>query len=170
VRFSKIESELTKYMPTSSSAFDELAHAGPEHLDPGYIATYDRKAATNPTDDVELLRSLGLKASSTLVFSFDPAQAESAIEAWLTKAPSRPEEGWTRDELETHLRTEYSTFCWLLEPILSHAGFHIPQVEYGGLGIHAAYVCRAGASPRRPRVVRNGTRGGRGRPTSQRGA
>jgi ubiquinone/menaquinone biosynthesis C-methylase UbiE len=234
-------------MPASTWTFDELAHAGQEHLDPGYIATYDRKASTNPTEDVELLRGLGLNASSTLVdigtgtgtfaiaaapfcrrivavdvsaamldiarakakrmglsnieyeqagflsythsgdpadfvysrnalhhlpdfwkalalqriaatltpggtlrlrdlvFSFDPIQAGSAIEAWLAKAPSRPEEGWTRDELDTHLRTEYSTFSWLLEPMLSHAGFQIQQVEYSGLGIYAAYICSARA-------------------------
>jgi hypothetical protein len=26
---------------------DELAHAGPEHLDAAYVATYDRKASTD---------------------------------------------------------------------------------------------------------------------------
>jgi ubiquinone/menaquinone biosynthesis C-methylase UbiE len=238
-----MESELTNKMPTSIWTFDELAHAGPEHLDPGYIATYDRKAATDPADDVELLHSLGLQRGSTLVdmgagtgtfaiaaapfcrrvvavdvssamldlakvkarqlglsniefvqagflsyehagdpaqfvysrnvlhhlpdfwkavalqriaaillpggmlrlrdlvFSFEPIQAESDIEAWLGKAPSSPAEGWTRAELDTHLRTEYSTFSWLLEPILIHAGFEIQQVDYGESGIYAAYVC-----------------------------
>src|SRR5215469_8257313 len=203
-------------MQVSTWTFDELAHAGPEHLDPGYIATYDHKAATDPAGDVELLCSHGLQASSTLidigagtgtlaiaaapfcrkvvavdvssamlafaqakatklglsnieyvhagflsyehsgdpaefvysrnalhhlpdfwkvvalrritgmlapggmlrlrdlVLSFEPTQTASAIEAWLAQAPSRPEEGWTREELETHLRTEYSTFSWLL--------------------------------------------------------
>jgi ubiquinone/menaquinone biosynthesis C-methylase UbiE len=225
--------------------FDDLAHAGPEHLEPGYIATYDHKAATNPAEEVELLRRLGLQASSTLidlgaetgsfaiaaapfcrrivavdvssamldlakatarrlelsniefvqagflsyqhssdlaefvysrnalhhlpdswkalalqriaalllpggmlrdlVFSFEPIQAESAIEAWLAQAPSRPEEGWTRAELDAHLRTEYSTFSWLLEPMLTHAGFEIQQVDYSGSGIYAAYVCRTKA-------------------------
>src|SRR5689334_15810209 len=46
---------------------DELAHAGPEHLDDAYVASYDRKAGTDPTDDVELLRGLGLDERSTLV-------------------------------------------------------------------------------------------------------
>jgi SAM-dependent methyltransferase len=46
---------------------DELAHAGDEHLDPAYIATYDRKAGTDPTEDVALLRELGLDETSTLV-------------------------------------------------------------------------------------------------------
>src|SRR5688500_9230738 len=46
---------------------DELAHAGPEHLDAAYIATYDRKAQTDPAPDVAALRDLGLDAGSTLV-------------------------------------------------------------------------------------------------------
>lgn len=46
---------------------DELAHAGDEHLDPEYVLGYDRKAGTDPTDDVTLLRDLGLNESRTLV-------------------------------------------------------------------------------------------------------
>lgn len=46
---------------------DELAHAGDEHLDPEYAEGYDRKAATDPTEDVALLRGLGLNETHTLV-------------------------------------------------------------------------------------------------------
>ena len=46
---------------------DELAHAGPEHLDPGYVPGYDRKAGTDPTEDIEILRSLGLDDTHTVV-------------------------------------------------------------------------------------------------------
>ena len=51
----------------SNWLFDEFAHAGDEHLDPAYVATYDRKAGTDPTADVALLRDLGLDARATLV-------------------------------------------------------------------------------------------------------
>ena len=54
-------------MPTDAWTFDELAHAGDEHLDPEYIASYDRKAAIDPAADLALLRSQGLGATSTLV-------------------------------------------------------------------------------------------------------
>jgi ubiquinone/menaquinone biosynthesis C-methylase UbiE len=234
-------------MLTDAWTFDELAHAGDEHLDPAYVATYDRKAAVDPAEDLALLRSQGLNATSTLVdlgagtgtfalaaapfckrvvavdvspamltalrakaerlgganieyvragflsyqhtgdladavysrnalhhlpdfwkalalqrvasilrpgdlllprdlvFSFEPDQAQTAIEAWLAGAASSPEEGWTRDELETHLRQEYSTFTWLLEPMLRHAGFQIRQVEVSPSGIYATYLCARGA-------------------------
>ncbi len=227
-----------------STLLREIALAGPEHLDPGYVAAYDRKAQVDPTGDLEDLRSLGLGSVSTLVdfgagtgtfavaaasvcarviavdvspamvdamrakaaehgawnvacvqagflsyehegapvdfvytrnalhhlpdfwkgialsriagvlrpggvlrlrdlvFSFDLAQAEERIAQWLeTVAADRPEEGWTRDELETHLREEHSTFSWLLEPMLGRAGFEIAAAEYGALGAHADYVC-----------------------------
>ena len=56
-------------------------------------------------------------------------------------AAERPEDGWTREELETHLREEYSTFTWLLEPIIEHAGFEIATADYGTVGTYACYIC-----------------------------
>jgi ubiquinone/menaquinone biosynthesis C-methylase UbiE len=87
----------------------------------------------------------GILRLRDLLFSCEPTQVEPVIEGWLAQAASRPEDGWTCEELETHLRTEYSTFTWLLEPMLTHAGFDIQQVEYSGSGIYAAYVCRTKA-------------------------
>ncbi|MGH9270937.1 MAG: class I SAM-dependent methyltransferase [Ilumatobacteraceae bacterium] len=46
---------------------DERAHAGPEHLDEGYVSGYERKAGFDPTEDVELLRVHGLRRDSTVV-------------------------------------------------------------------------------------------------------
>src|SRR5215207_5887736 len=46
---------------------DEPAHAGDEHLDPAYVEGYDRKAGTDPAEDVALLRDLGLDGTRTLV-------------------------------------------------------------------------------------------------------
>ena len=47
--------------------FDELAHAGAEHLDAVYIAAYERKAGHDPRQEVARLRKLGLDQTSTLV-------------------------------------------------------------------------------------------------------
>jgi SAM-dependent methyltransferase len=58
---------------------DELAHAGLEHLDPEFVAGYERKAGyvgddrsdrrdgTSPDEDVDVLRAHGLQRTSTLV-------------------------------------------------------------------------------------------------------
>lgn len=221
----------------------EAALAGPEHLDPDYVATYDRKAGFDPADDLEALRARGLGAGSTLidfgagtgafavaaaaickrviavdvspamvqairrrttaagatnvecveagflsyqhtgeapgfiytrhalhhlpdlwkgiaisrmaallapggvlllrdlVFAFEPSEAEAGIERWLETGADRPEDGWTREELETHVRDEYSTFTWLLETMLVRAGFEIAATDYGSAGAYASYTC-----------------------------
>src|SRR4051794_17209712 len=46
---------------------DEKAHAGPEHLDPGYAAAFDRKSPTDWSGNVATLRALGIGAASTVV-------------------------------------------------------------------------------------------------------
>ena len=46
---------------------DELAFAGPEHLDDAYVAAYDDKAQTDWDVEVAMLRDLGLGPESTLV-------------------------------------------------------------------------------------------------------
>lgn len=222
---------------------DEFAHAGAEHLDPAYVTTYDRKAATDPTDDLKILAANGLGQNSVvvdlgagtgtfslavaplcrrvvavdvssamldrmrvkaerlgitnleivhagflsyehqgtpadvvysrnalhhlpdfwkalalrrisemlgpsgvfrlhdLVYDFDPGETDAVIEAWLEGASARPEDGWTRAELETHVREEHSTFRWLLEPLLERAGFEIQQAEYRSSRTYAAYTC-----------------------------
>jgi ubiquinone/menaquinone biosynthesis C-methylase UbiE len=77
-----------------------------------------------------------------LVFSFDLSEAETGIANWLESAAAdRPEDGWTRDEPETHLRDEYSTFAWLLEPMIARAGFEITTADYGRVGAYANYIC-----------------------------
>lgn len=222
---------------------DELAFAGPEHLDEAYIRGYDRKSGVDPSADLTLLTHLGLDDTWTvvdlgagtgvfamavaplcrrmvavdvspamlgylreeagrrgigniepvqagfltyehqgnpadvvysrnalhhlpdlwkaialtrvaammrpggilrlhdLVYAFDPADAEAAIGPWLAGAAPTADTGWTRAEYETHLREEYSTFSWLLEPMLERAGFTIQDRTFRPGGIYAAYTC-----------------------------
>lgn len=88
-----------------------------------------------------VLRPGGVLRLRDLVFSCEPREAHRIIEAWLAGAADRPAAGWTRAELEIHLRDEYSTFSWLLEPMLERAGFAIQRAEYSASRIYAAYVC-----------------------------
>jgi ubiquinone/menaquinone biosynthesis C-methylase UbiE len=87
-----------------------------------------------------MLRPGGLLRLRDLVFSFDLQDAPAAIERWLESGASSPEAGWTRAELEEHLEEEHSTFNWLLEPMLEHAGFTIVEREYSA-DVWAAYLC-----------------------------
>jgi len=211
---------------------DELAHAGPEHLDPGFVAGFDRKqgypdfaddlavlvdlgAGTgrfalaaaprvghivavdvspamqaalrdratraglaniecvqagflsyqhtgSPADAVftrnalhqvpdfwkalaldriaQLLRPGGIFRLHDLIFDFQPAEAEAVLGAWLDDAADDPASGYTRDDFAEHLRTEFSTFRWLLEPMLAAAGFRVVTAEFDGR-IYGAYTC-----------------------------
>jgi len=49
-------------------------------------------------------------------------------------------QGYTAAHLAEHVRTEYSTFTWLLEPMLAAAGFEVVDRDVRG-GIYATYTC-----------------------------
>ncbi len=221
---------------------DELAHAGPEHLDPAFVAGYDRKAGFDPAEDLAVLQAHGLDETSTLVdigagtgrlaltaarrlrrvvavdvspamlsflrdqaaaagisnvecvqagfltyahtgppadavytrnalhqlpdfwkaialgriarilrpggilrlrdliFDFQPADAEDVLDRWLAGAVDDPARGYTREDFAEHIRTEYSTFRWLFEPMLAAAGFQILTVDFRR-SVYGAYTC-----------------------------
>ncbi|HET9110215.1 MAG TPA: methyltransferase domain-containing protein [Ktedonobacterales bacterium] len=92
----------------------------------------------------DMMRPGGVFVLRDLIFSFEPAEAPQRIEAWLASADERPRDGqvgWTRAELEEHVRAEYSAFSWLLEPMLQRAGFDIERAEHSPSGIYSAYTC-----------------------------
>jgi len=91
----------------------------------------------------ELLRPGGVLRLWDVVFDFEPAQAEERIEAWCASGGESIEGGWSRAELEEHVRDEHSTFTWLLEPMLGRCGFAIEAAERSEDGIFARYVARA---------------------------
>ena len=88
-----------------------------------------------------MLAPRGTLVLRDLVYSFDPNEADAVLEAWYEAAPTDPKDGWTRAELEAHVRGEHSTFSWLLEPMLEQAGFAIEDVWYAESRTYARYVC-----------------------------
>jgi ubiquinone/menaquinone biosynthesis C-methylase UbiE len=222
---------------------DELAHAGPEHLDPGFVAGYDRKQGyPDFAEDVEVLNAHGIGPESTvvdigagtgrfvlaaaalagrvvaadispamisvvraraadagltniecvqagllsyqhtgppaeavftrntlhqvpdfwkaialeriagllppggvlrlrdLIYDFQPAEADAVFSRWLSRGASDPAAGYTGEDFAEHIRTEFSTFRWLLEPMLTAAGFEITDSEFRG-SVYGAYTC-----------------------------
>jgi hypothetical protein len=73
---------------------------------------------------------------------FDPAEAEDRIEAWRSTGKTTPDDGWSRAELEEHVRDEHSTYTWLLEPMIQRSGFAIEDAEFSDDGIFVKYVLR----------------------------
>ena len=89
----------------------------------------------------QMLRRGGVLLLRDLVFSFAPSEASSSIQIWLRFRSDRPARGWTSAQLAEHVRTEHSTFTWLLEPMLERAGFEIKARFLSEDGIYAAYTC-----------------------------
>lgn len=79
---------------------------------------------------VAMLRPGGVLYVRDLVYAFDPDELERYVEPWLAGAADDPDRGWTRDEYETHVRQEHSTFAWLLEAMLDRAGFEIRDASH----------------------------------------
>ena len=222
---------------------DELAHAGPEHLDPAFVAGYDRKQGyPDPAEDLAAFEAHGLGADSTvvdlgagagqfalaaarrfghvvavdvspamltalrersaaaglanldcvragflsyqhqgppadgvytrnalhqlpdfwkalaldriarmlrpggvlrlrdLIYDFRPADVERIFQDWFDNAATDPADGYTGADYAEHIRTEFSTFRWLLEPMLAAAGFEILTVEFER-HLYGAYTC-----------------------------
>lgn len=86
----------------------------------------------------EAIRPGGLLYLRDVVFSFDPASYEAAIDSWVTRMPSLS--GFMREEFEMHVREEYSTFAWVLEGLLERAGFTILERNYPSPE-YAEYLC-----------------------------
>lgn len=89
-----------------------------------------------------MLRPGGVLLLHDLIYSFDASEVEDAIEDWLSNAAPSPDVGFTRADLALHVRTEYSTFDWLFEPMLERAGLEILDVHHRPSRTYAAYLCR----------------------------
>ena len=76
-----------------------------------------------------------------VIFSFEPGEAEREIDAWIDAVSRETEDGWSREEFETHVREEYSTYAWLLEAMLEKVGFSMKNVVYDDLKTYAYYTC-----------------------------
>ncbi|GGK94377.1 class I SAM-dependent methyltransferase [Sphaerisporangium melleum] len=222
---------------------DELAYAGPEHLDPAFIAGYDRKQGyPDPTEDLTVLGELGVAEDSTvvdlaagtgqfalpaarrfrrvvavdvspamqdflrrraadagvsnidvvragflsyehdgppvdavhtrnalhqlpdffkaialdrisrllrpggvlrlhdLIYDFAPSEAEAVFGRWFAGAASDPAAGYTAEDYAVHIRTEFSTFRWLLEPMIAAAGLEIVRSAFHR-SLYGTYTC-----------------------------
>jgi hypothetical protein len=61
----------------------------------------------------------------------------------MANAAPDPARGYTAEDYAEHIRTEYSTFRRLLEPMLDATGFEVLTVDYHGAA-YGAYTCRRG--------------------------
>ena len=89
-----------------------------------------------------ILRSGGIFRLWDVVFNFHPSEATERLERWCATGGSTVDDGWSRAELEEHVRDEHSTFAWLLEPMAVRCGFSVEAADYSDDGIVAKYILR----------------------------
>ena len=87
-----------------------------------------------------MLRPGGVLRLHDLIYDFQPGEADTFFSRWLDAAVSDPEAGYTSEDFAEHIRTEFSTFRWLLEPMLTTTGFEIVDSEFRG-AVYGAYTC-----------------------------
>ena len=88
----------------------------------------------------DMLRPGGVLRLLDLIYDFGPGETDAVFGEWFAKAATDPAEGYTAADYAEHIRTEYSTFRWLLEPMLAATGFEITDVSYEGR-LYGAYTC-----------------------------
>jgi SAM-dependent methyltransferase len=86
------------------------------------------------------LRPGGVLRVRDLIYDFEPGQTHEVFAGWFAGAAADPAAGYTADDYAEHIRMEHSTFRWLFEPMLDHAGFDIVDVSYQGK-LYGAYTC-----------------------------
>jgi len=121
-----------------------------EHEGAAVAAVYSRNALHHLPDFwkaialervAKLLAPGGVLRLRDLVYSFEPGETDAVLERWFAGASATSEVGWTRAELEEHVRTEYSAYSWVLEPMLERCGFEIRAAVYAPQQTYAAYTC-----------------------------
>jgi SAM-dependent methyltransferase len=90
-----------------------------------------------------IVRTGGVFRLWDIVYNFNASEAEDRLDAWCGTLDNEVEEGWTRADIEEHIRDEHSTFTWLLEPMMERCGFQIEDAVYSADGIFAKYIVRA---------------------------
>jgi putative AdoMet-dependent methyltransferase len=88
-----------------------------------------------------MLKQNGILYLWDTVFSFHPAEYQTCIDAWIQRVAKPPGEGWTAEDFATHVREEHTTLGWILERMLTDAGFTIETANYF-TSEYAEYLCR----------------------------
>lgn len=88
----------------------------------------------------DMLRPGGVLRMRDLIFDFQPGEAGEIFRRWFSVAATDPAAGYTAGDYCEHIRTEFSTFRWLFEPILTATGFEIVDVMFEGR-LFGTYTC-----------------------------
>jgi ubiquinone/menaquinone biosynthesis C-methylase UbiE len=93
-----------------------------------------------------ILRPGGILRLHDLIFDFDPADADGQMDAWMSGAAPDSSRGFTSEELAEHVRDEFSTYSWLLDAMLDHAGFEVTERSFRR-SVYGVYTCVRRGTP-----------------------
>ena len=88
----------------------------------------------------DMLRPGGVLRLLDLIYDFQPHEAGEVFAGWLENAAADPADGYTAGDYAEHIRTEFSTYRWLLEPMLAVTCFEITSVTFDRR-LYGAYTC-----------------------------
>jgi SAM-dependent methyltransferase len=120
-----------------------------EHAGPPADGVYTRNALHQLPDFwkavaldriARVMRPGGVLRLRDLIYDFRPAEAAEVFQSWFDHAATDPAAGYTTQDYAEHIRTEFSTFRWLLEPMLAAAGFEIVSADFDR-HLYGAYTC-----------------------------
>lgn len=89
----------------------------------------------------QMLKAGGIFYLRDVVFSFAPDEYQTKINAWIERVAKPEGSGWTARDFEMHIKEEHSTFGWIIEEMLTLAGFTILEADYFAPE-YAQYVCQ----------------------------
>ncbi|MGE0237997.1 MAG: class I SAM-dependent methyltransferase [Parvibaculaceae bacterium] len=85
------------------------------------------------------LKPGGILFIRDVVFSCHPADLPTTAEAWIAWMLANT--GYDRATVACHLRDEHSTYGWIMEGLITQAGFDLLSAEYSN-GVYADYLAR----------------------------
>ena len=92
---------------------------------------------------VEMLKTGGRLYLFDIVFPSEIAGYEERFDEWVQSIATKAGLDFASEvetHMETHIRDEYSTCDWIMEGLLSRAGFRIDNAQYTD-GFGATYIC-----------------------------
>lgn len=89
-----------------------------------------------------MLKTGGMLYIFDVVFNFDAPEYKSRIDEWISVFEQKAGAKF-REDVETHIRDEHSTFGWILEGMIKRAGFSIEKSRTPD-GFVTEYCCIKG--------------------------
>jgi len=87
------------------------------------------------------LKPDGLLYIWDVIFTFPPIEYAQHLQQMIDALGRTDGQGFSREDFETHIREEFSTYAWILEGLLDRAGFDVISSDFPR-STHGEMLCR----------------------------